>query len=91
MLDLRNYLFILYSLSLLGENVLSIQSFSLGLNNKAGPRRGGPAVWDPACMLMVPCSSRGGYHVGGDLWHAMRPTLWLSWGARVRSVASRSQ
>ena len=31
----------------------------------------------------VPC--------GGDLWHAMRPTLWLSWGARVRSVASWSQ
>ena len=29
------------------------------------PKRGGPAVWDHVCKLMVPCSSRGGYHVGG--------------------------
>ena len=28
---------------------------------------------------------------GGFSWHALCPTLWLSWGARVRSVASRSQ
>ena len=35
-----------------------------------GPKRGGPAVWDPVCKLVVPCSSRGGYHVcgGGGGW-----------------------
>ena len=35
------------------------------------PRRGGPVVWDLACMLMVPCSSRGGYHVRGGDFHGM--------------------
>ena len=46
-------------------------------------------MWDPVCKLMVPCSSRGGYHVGGGIFMAcIAPTLWLSWGARVRFVAS---
>ena len=58
------------------------------------PKRGGPAVWDPVCKLMVPCTSRGGYHVqggGGNFMACIAPTLWLSWGARVRSVASLLQ
>ena len=41
------------------------------------PKRGGPAVWDPVCKLIDPCSSCGGYLVGrgggGISWLALRP------------------
>ena len=35
------------------------------------PKRGGPAVWDPVCKLIDPCSSCGGYHVGGGDFHGL--------------------
>ena len=56
------------------------------------PKRGDPAVWDPVCKLMVPCSSRGGYHVGGGDFHGLHCAHTLALlGARVRSVVSLSQ
>ena len=49
-------------------------------------------LYIPMYKLMLPCSSRGGYHVGGGIFMAcIALTLWLSWGARVSSVASLSQ
>ena len=47
------------------ENIFEMKRITYRKNIENGPKRGGPAVWDPVCKLMVPCSSRGGYRVGG--------------------------
>ena len=59
------------------ENIFEMKRITYRKYIENGPKRGGPAVWDPVCKLMVPCSSRGGYHVGGRgggiSWLALRP------------------
>ena len=47
------------------ENIFEMKRITYRKYIENGPKRGGPAVWDPVCKLMVPCSSCGGYHVGG--------------------------
>ena len=59
------------------ENIFEMKRITYRKYIENGSKRGGPAVWDPVCKLMVPCSNRGGYHVGGRgggfSWLALRP------------------
>ena len=54
------------------ENIFEMKRITYRKYIENGPKRGGPAVWDPVCKLMVPYSSCGGYHVeGGGEFHGL--------------------
>ena len=58
-----------------GSNKIYPSTFHQYIWNIFCPSRGGPVVWDPACMHEVLRSSRGGYHAGGGFLASIAPHL----------------